>query len=145
MTNALLAVLSSCVVTLVASCGSGGNSENPLGPNAACYVCHMTFVGEELSQAHLKKKITCIRCHGPSAAHANDENIGATKPDKIFRADEINEFCRPCHKRHNVEPEKVVAEWQSRLAAGWVTKETSATVTCTMCHGHHRIEKEAAP
>ena len=32
-----------------------------------------------------KDEITCVRCHGISAAHANDEDIGATPPDITFK------------------------------------------------------------
>ena len=45
---------------------------DPLSVNAACYVCHMTFVREEISWVHFAEKVTCIQCHGLSAAHAND-------------------------------------------------------------------------
>ncbi len=130
-----------CVVTLAAmflaslcSCSpSGGktaadeNAEqfdetNPIGANAACYVCHMTFVKEELSKTHLKAKITCVRCHGVSAGHANDEDIGATKPDITFERNGVEAMCLECHKRHDVE-------------------ESETELVCTDCHGAHRIRK----
>jgi hypothetical protein len=98
---------------------------NPLGANAACYVCHMTFVGEELSKTHLQAKITCVDCHGLSAGHANDENIGATPPDISFDREEVDAMCLKCHERHDI-----------------LTKEVAVRTdppTCTDCHGGHRI------
>ena len=100
---------------------------NPIGANAACYVCHMTFVGEELSKTHLQAEITCIRCHGLSAGHANDENVGATPPDITFDRDEVDATCLKCHERHEIE----VA----------VRKHPSV---CTDCHGRHRIVQTLA-
>ena len=106
---------------------------DPLGPNAACYVCHIPFVREELSKVHLREKVTCIQCHGLSAGHANDENIGATPPDVVFKRHEIDASCRECHKEHNVPAREVIARWLQR-------KRPKAPV-CTDCHGTHKIER----
>jgi len=95
---------------------------NPLGANAACYVCHMTFVSEELSKTHLKAKVTCVKCHGVSAGHANDEDIGATKPDVTFERGQVERMCLECHKRHEVA-------------------DAEAELICTDCHGKHRIRQ----
>ena len=110
-----------------AGAGDSGQFDetNPLGANAACYVCHMTFVGEELSKSHLQAKITCIDCHGLSAAHANDENIGATPPDVSFDRDEVDAMCLKCHERHDILAEEVAVREQPPV--------------CTDCHGGHRI------
>ena len=111
---------------------------NPLGPNAACYVCHMTFVREELSKTHLKAKVGCIKCHGLSAPHANDEDVGATKPDVVFKRPQIDPACRKCHPSHDVAPERVVALFQTRFP----TKPPPAPLACTDCHGTHKIARE---
>lgn len=118
--------------------------ESPLGPNAGCYVCHMTFVGEELSTTHAKAGVACVRCHGASAAHANDENIGATKPDVMIQGKAINPFCRTCHPTHDVAPEKVVARWQERCAAAAACQKTPEGATCTACHGRHKIARSVS-
>ncbi|MBM3473697.1 MAG: hypothetical protein FJX75_10555 [Armatimonadetes bacterium] len=107
---------------------------DPMGPNGACYVCHMTFVREELAKTHLAKKVTCVKCHGLSAKHANDEDIGATKPDRPYTREQVNAMCRKCHRRHDVPPEDVVARWVGR-------KLTQTPAVCTDCHGTHRIER----
>ena len=109
---------------------------DPLGANAACYVCHMTYVKEELSKLHLKEEIGCIECHGTSAGHANDENIGATKPDVTFKREQVNTSCRECHEDHNSAPETVIARW---IELG----SPKQLPVCTDCHGKHRIEKAA--
>jgi len=95
---------------------------NPLGANAACYVCHIPFVKEEFSKRHLKAKITCVRCHGVSAGHANDEDIGATKPDITFERDRIDAMCLKCHKKHDVA-------------------DSERLLICTDCHNTHRINR----
>jgi hypothetical protein len=107
---------------------------DPLGPNAACYVCHMTFVFEELAKVHLAEKTTCIDCHGLSAAHANDEHIGATKPDITYKRDQIDPSCEKCHEEHDVPATKVIARFLER-------KPAEAPASCTDCHGTHKIER----
>jgi predicted CXXCH cytochrome family protein len=116
------------------------DQNNPLGPNAACYVCHMTYVKEPLSRLHLRHKVYCIDCHGPSIGHANDEDIGATKPDIYFKRDKVNASCRKCHSDHNAAPEKVVKRWFDR-------KLKTNSPICTECHGQHKIKraKDAKP
>lgn len=106
---------------------------DPMGPNSACYVCHMTFVAEELSRTHLAEEITCIECHGLSAAHANDENIGATPPDVTYERNQVDASCEKCHKEHDVPANLVVARFLER-------KLKVPNPICTDCHGTHRIE-----
>ncbi|HUW19991.1 MAG TPA: cytochrome c3 family protein [Sedimentisphaerales bacterium] len=105
------------------------NEIDSLSVNAACYVCHMSFVKEQISKTHLDKNVTCIRCHGLSAAHANDENVGATPPDITFQRDRIDVMCLECHKRHDMSAEKL---------AGF-----QIPPVCTDCHGSHRISGSA--
>jgi hypothetical protein len=111
---------------------------DPLGPNAACYVCHMTFVREELSKVHLVQKVTCVKCHGVSAGHANDEDIGATPPDITYKRHKVDASCSECHKEHDVSPRKVVARWLER-------KLSHKSPVCTDCHGTHKIERPEDP
>ena len=107
---------------------------DPLGPNSACYVCHTTFVWEELATVHLPEKITCIECHGLSAAHANDEDIGATPPDIIFKREKIDASCVECHEEHDVSARDVIERFIDR-------KPPSSPPVCTDCHGTHKIER----
>lgn len=105
---------------------------NPLGPNVACYVCHMTFVREPIAKLHLAAEVFCVECHGQSSGHANDEDIGATKPDRMYGREEINDACRACHENHDATPEAVVGRW---VELGL----TEVPPVCTDCHGEHRI------
>jgi len=118
----------------------GAKDEDPtdaLGANAACYVCHQTFVKEELARSHLTHAVTCIKCHGPSDKHANDENIGATKPDILIPRAKVDASCTACHKSHDVAPARVLARFvERRLPA-------AAQPVCTECHGSHRIARAA--
>lgn len=108
---------------------------DPLGANAACYVCHMTFVKEEMAKVHLAKKVGCIDCHGLSAKHANDENIGATKPDITYKRDQIDPSCVKCHEAHDVPGKKVIARFVARKLPA------ARQPVCTECHGTHKIER----
>lgn len=135
---------------LLASCGGAGPSatsgpEAGLPPNAACYVCHMNLMKDPLTATHAKAGITCMRCHGLSAAHANDEDIGATKPDVTFRRTGVNVFCRTCHPTHDAAPEKLVARWQDRTADKPATRPAIPAATCTECHGRHKTAKPRSP
>ena len=142
MKRALVAVTAGLAVALAFACRPRPAEEgDPLGPNAACYVCHMTFVKEELSKVHKAAKVSCIKCHGLSAAHANDEDIGATKPDVAFSRGKVNAFCRTCHKTHDAAPGKVVARWQERVASRLPSPKLAPAAVCTDCHGNHKIAR----
>jgi len=104
--------------------------------NAACCVCHITFVTEELAKTHLEAKIPCIECHGLSAGHANDEDIGATPPDVTYTRDQVDASCEKCHKHHDVPARDVVARWLERPGP-------KLPPICTDCHGSHRIAEAA--
>ncbi len=108
-----------------------------LSGNAGCLVCHMTFLKEPLSVGHLEAKIPCTGCHGPSAAHANDENVGATPPDIRIQTAGVDTFCRTCHKLPRNHPEKIILGVVHR-------KGPEPGQVCTDCHGKHRIDESAA-
>lgn len=113
-------------------------ADDPMGPNGACYVCHMTFVKEDLAKTHLTHKIACAKCHGLSDKHANDENIGATKPDITYRRAEVDASCQKCHEGHNASARKVVARFLERKLSPQVE------AVCTDCHGTHKIDRSQA-
>lgn len=109
---------------------------DPMSVNATCYICHMTFVHEKISSVHFEAKVTCVKCHGLSAKHANDENIGATKPDIIYARKDVDKMCEKCHEDHDVPPREVVARFVERKLPA------KKAPVCTDCHGMHRIERE---
>lgn len=110
---------------------------NPLGLNGACYVCHIPFVKEELAKTHLAQGISCAKCHGLSDKHANDEDIGATKPDITFRREQVDASCGKCHTTHDAPATEVVARFHERKL------KPKIVPVCTDCHGHHRIDRSA--
>jgi len=115
---------------------SNGNSAeriDPMSVNATCYVCHMTFIREELSKVHFKEKVTCIKCHGLSADHANDEDVGATKPDVMYKRDQVDAMCGECHQEHDAPAVEVIARFVERKL------EPQSPAVCTDCHGEHKI------
>jgi len=123
----LLAYLCSCNPTATETNSKQFEESNPMSANAGCYVCHITFVQEELSKTHLRAKVPCTRCHGLSAGHANDENIGATPPDTIIERNKVDEMCLKCHQKHDISAEELSAHKSPPI--------------CTDCHGNHRIKK----
>ncbi len=134
--------------------------------NATCFVCHANYAQEPLAQWHAKADIACSNCHGESLAHKNDENH-TTPPDKMYPADEIDPACRKCHTSHDVPPAKVVSRWKesigdektdilckechethnippAKVVRRWQKrtgqKEQTEPITCTDCHGNHRLK-----
>ncbi|MBN1343635.1 MAG: DUF1080 domain-containing protein [Phycisphaerae bacterium] len=109
--------------------------------NDYCNVCHVDFVGEELSITHLKQKITCTKCHGESVEHMQDEQ-GMTRADVKFGRAEVGPYCKTCHAEHK-HPDKVKtfkAEWLGK------TRPNGRPITdksiCTDCHGKHVVLKQ---
>lgn len=69
--------------------------------------------------------LLAISSIGISAAHANDEDIGATKPDITYTRDDVERACMKCHKKHEIADSKLV--------------RFDLYPVCTDCHGKHRI------
>lgn len=103
--------------------------------NFACYVCHANYDGEPLAETHKQAGVGCIRCHGESQAHRLDEE-NITPPDRMFPAEDIKPFCTQCHLTHDAPAQDVIARWQKRCPG----KTDPASVTCTDCHGDHRLD-----
>jgi hypothetical protein len=104
--------------------------------NQACFVCHENYKTEELVGWHAQEKVGCIKCHGPSLAHRNDED-NVTPPDIMFPPEKIEAACIECHDTHDAPAKDVIARWQQRCPQ----KTDPAALLCTDCHGHHRLEK----
>ncbi len=112
-----------------ASAPSGQPADAP-ADNSYCYVCHINFQSENLTQVHAKAGISCEQCHGLSDAHSADED-GLTAPDRMFPAVRIQGFCMECHPVRDLEP---VPDHAPVLAAG-----SAPPPSCTDCHGEHRL------
>jgi len=111
------------------------DASDVLGANTACLVCHLTFVKEPLARSHQLKGVSCTKCHGASVAHANDEHIGATRPDITYPRGKVDGSCVVCHEEHDVPATKVIARFLERKLPA------QRVVICTDCHGSHRIAK----
>lgn len=128
-----LAVAAGLVLAAIvaASCGLGrrASASAALASNV-CYECHIDFRAEELVVDHEKHGVTCVRCHGPSQAHMEDE-VRRTPPDATFRGKAIAVFCLTCHARTRRHAEEVA--------------KADVPRTCTQCHGAHRIIETPPP
>lgn len=103
--------------------------------NDVCLVCHLNYEAEPLVVEHARRGIGCVRCHGDSWEHADDEGH-ETPPDIMFPPEAIDAACQKCHPTHDVAASEVLARWRERGAE----KENPATAVCTDCHGRHRLE-----
>ena len=107
----VLVAVPACVaaVCLIAACASTRNpppgapaaTDPGTGPAAKpsfgmCGMCHIDVVDEVASTRHVARGIDCVKCHGPSRAHIQDENNEA-KPDRLFTRATIDAFCGGCH------------------------------------------------
>ncbi len=121
--------------------------------NDPCYVCHMPFIKEDLAVVHAKVHVWCGTCHGPSVAHVEDEHIGVTPPDVVFKKGRVDRMCSECHdpQEHTPLTEKTR---RARLAEGKKAqreikrRKVQVAGVCTDCHGRHWIpprEQERPP
>lgn len=114
------------------------DDKKPRVDNNACFVCHGNFQDESMVAVHAKESIGCIKCHGPSIAHRNDEN-NVTPPDKMFPSARIDKSCRECHEDHTASPQKVIGMFQARFPQN----TDPINVVCTDCHGEHRLKNRS--
>ena len=109
----------------------------PLGPiadNTACYCCHTNYEEEEFVVYHANANVGCVKCHGQSYAHRDDEN-NTTPPDTLFPPEKIEPNCRECHETHDAPAKDVITRWQERCPTSVKPEE----ILCTDCHGQHRL------
>ena len=103
--------------------------------NIACYCCHTNYQEDEFVVYHAKANVGCVKCHGPSHAHCDDED-NITPPEVMFPPEKIASNCRECHETHDAPARKVIALWQERCPK----KTKPEELLCTDCHGRHRLE-----
>lgn len=101
-----------------------------LKTNKVCLECHMDFEAEAIVVRHQEAGISCVRCHGVSLAHMEDE-VRATKADVTFKGAQEILFCLTCHDWWGFPK---VAEHRGELA-----KPPAKQRTCTSCHGEHEL------
>ena len=129
------ALLASCRLPLVSS----GRQARAAAESRACFDCHIDFKIEKFSQIHECEGVSCVRCHGTSKAHKDDE-VRKTLPDAVFRGKTMKVFCLTCHRA--AEHRKVDAH----AAAEAKARETGQPEpVCTTCHGEHKLMRLDAP
>ena len=98
--------------------------------NRRCLECHVDFEEEPLVVRHQAGGVTCMRCHGHSQPHIEDE-IRATKADVAFRGKAMALFCQTCHEpgKHRRTPSH----------AAELAKPADKRRSCTACHGEHKL------
>ena len=112
--------------------------EDPPGPmadNESCFVCHANYKEEFLAVSHAKVNVGCIKCHGKSHAHRNDED-NVTPPDIMYPPEKIGPMCGDCHDEHDVPAREVITRWQECCPE----KTDVKSILCTDCHGQHRLK-----
>jgi len=102
--------------------------------NSPCYVCHVNYEEDEFVTVHAEENVGCMKCHGESFAHRDDED-NITPPDILYGADMIGPACAKCHETHDAPAAKVITRWKERCPA----KEKPEEIVCTDCHGDHRL------
>ena len=110
-------------------------AKGPVADNSACHVCHTNYEEDTLAVQHARANVGCVKCHGLSLAHRNDED-NITPPDTMYAADVIEPACLQCHETHDAPAKKVLARWKERCPA----KENPEDLVCTDCHGEHRLK-----
>lgn len=107
----------------------------PVADNLACYCCHANYEEEQFVVYHAKANVGCVKCHGQSYAHRDDEN-NVTPPDTMFPPETIEANCKECHETHDAPAKDVIARWQERCPK----KTKPEELLCMDCHGKHRLE-----
>ena len=111
-----------------------GTATGPVADNLACFCCHVNYEEELLAVVHAKNNIGCVKCHGESFEHRDDEN-NVTPPDIIFPPEKIARKCKMCHRTHDAPAIEVIARWRERS----LEKTDAKDIVCTDCHGQHRL------
>ena len=102
-----------CLLLLVPLAWAAEGEKKKPADNSRCQVCHINFADEPFAVKHAKHGVGCEKCHGPSDAHASDEN-NITPPDILYPPDKVNTACLACHNRAKLaqvdEHEKVLKD-----------------------------------
>jgi formate-dependent nitrite reductase cytochrome c552 subunit len=109
--------------------------KGPKADNHACHVCHTNYEDELLALTHADADVGCVKCHGESIAHRNDEN-NITPPDTMYPTGGIDSACVKCHETHDAPARKVLARFAERCP----NTKAADQIVCTDCHGDHRLK-----
>jgi len=114
-----------------------------LADNGECYVCHLALKTERITDIHAKEGVGCVKCHGASDDHMQDE-MQMTTPDVLWGRRQVDAMCGKCHEEPHEDVEaKVkgfVAKWRGRQRPnGRAVNDKSI---CTDCHGTHNLDEK---
>jgi len=98
--------------------GKNGSHHKRTADNSLCYVCHVSLQHEEITKVHLADGYGCVKCHGPSRDHSEDETL-MTTPDHLFGRKDIDAMCAECHDRQHQNVKKEVKAFRKK----WQGKE----------------------
>ena len=108
--------------------------DSSMALNARCFVCHLSYMQEELAVTHAREEISCAQCHGDSDAHIADESWASggkgTAPDRMYAPQEVNGFCMECHAGDTLPEDDHAA----------LIADKSPEDRCTDCHGEHLLK-----
>jgi len=128
---------------LATSAAAAEPAEGEKADNTACYVCHPGLKQELITTVHLAKGYGCVKCHGASTEHLQDE-MQMTTPDVLYGRRQVDAMCAECHDFPHEDVEQEVkdflAEWRGRSRPNGRT--IYANSICTDCHGTHNIDTE---
>lgn len=139
-------ILPILLVAFLTTSGGAGAAEPAQGEkadNTACYVCHPGLKQELITTTHLAKGYGCVKCHGASTEHLQDE-MQMTTPDVLYGRRQVDAMCTECHQFPHEDVEQEVkdflAEWRGRSRPNGRTIYENSI--CTDCHGTHNIDTE---
>jgi len=104
------------------------DSASPAPPapanNQYCLDCHLNYGFDPFAEGHRIAGFGCVRCHGASIPHSEDES-GKVPPDRMYPSAEINDSCLPCHKNEELPADCKLSE---------------ELKVCMDCHNTHRLD-----
>lgn len=95
----------------------------PPADNFLCLDCHLNYGFDPFAEGHRKAGIGCVRCHGESEAHLEDEEA-TNAPDRMYAKERIDASCLGCHALAQLRSSCVI-DANKRV--------------CTDCHDTHRL------
>ena len=99
------------LVTAPQLAGAAEDENVKKADNSKCYVCHPSLKSEEITTSHLAAGHGCVKCHGASTEHLQDE-MQMTTPDILYGRRQVDAMCGECHEDPH---EDVEAELKSFL------------------------------
>jgi hypothetical protein len=138
-----LALIGVAAVSLIAACVSKRTAPNASSPSVdavpvavdrfdGCDMCHADVADEVIGTRHQAKRVGCVKCHGKSLPHVQDEN-NEVKPDRVFARKDIDRSCSSCHKCSRPDATKLSAS------------PKPGQKVCIDCHSTHKIVRVKKP